>query len=390
MRVDQFDVEVWMNEHEMEAVWNLGETCIDSLTLDELLALGGHAEATLRELRGRKLTYGDITGAPRLRQQIAALYEAVDPDDVLITQGAIGANFLAQYTLVEPGDRVVCVQPTYQQLYAVPASFGADVRLLRLRPADGFLPDVDELRALAGGRAKLICINNPNNPTGALIARDSLERIVEVARDCGAYLLADEVYRGLEHDRSVVTPSVADLYERGLSTGSMSKVFSLAGLRLGWVVGPRDLIAACEQHRNYVTISCGMLDEALASVALEQRDGLLERNLGIMMGNVVTLREWIAGEPRIDWVPPAAGTTAFLRYDYDIPSERFAQELFDLNGTFLVPGACFAVEGWLRLGFACAPDVLRGGLEGLSAYLRRLEAGGLRSTRAATKAMQQN
>jgi aspartate/methionine/tyrosine aminotransferase len=377
VHVDQFDVEVWMNEHEMQATWNLGETCIDSLTLDELLELGGHAEATLRELLGRKLTYGDITGAPRLRQLIAALYESIDPECVLLTHGAIGANFLAEYTLVEPGDRVVCVQPTYQQLYSVPASFGADVRLLRLRPEDGFLPDIDELRDLAGARAKLICINNPNNPTGALIPRGLLEQIVEVARHCGAYLLADEVYRGLEHDRGVVTPSVSDLYERGVSTGSMSKVFSLAGLRLGWVVAAPEVIADCQRHRDYTTISCSMLDEALAGEAIEHKDRLLERNLRLMLDNAAMLRDWIAGEPRISWVPPAAGTTAFLRYDYDLASERFAQELFDFNGTFLVPGSCFATDGWLRVGYACSPVVLRGGLDGISACLRQLEMRGL-------------
>jgi aspartate/methionine/tyrosine aminotransferase len=374
VRIDQFDVEVWMNEHETQATWNLGETCIDSLTLDELLQLSGHAEATLRGLLGRKLTYGDITGAPRLRHLIAALYESVGPDRILLTHGAIGANFLAEYTLVEPGDRVVCVQPTYQQLYSVPASFGAEVRLLKLRPEDGFLPNVDELRELAGGRAKLICINNPNNPTGALISRGVLQEIVEVARECGAYLLADEVYRGLEHDRTVSTPSVADLYERGVSTGSMSKVFSLAGLRLGWVAAAPDVIADCERHRDYTTISCAMLDEALAGIALEHRDRLLERNLRIVSDNAATIRDWVAAEPHISWVPPAAGTTAFLRYDYDLPSERLAQELFDFNGTFVVPGSCFAVDGWLRVGYACSPAVLRGGLDGISAYLRQLEA----------------
>jgi aspartate/methionine/tyrosine aminotransferase len=377
VRVDQFGVEVWMNEHEVQATWNLGETCIDSLTLDELLELSGHAEATLRELLTRKLTYGDIHGVPRLRQLIAALYESVGPDRILLTHGAIGANFLAEYTLVEPGDRVVCVQPTYQQLYSVPASFGADVRLLRLRPEEGFLPNLDELRDLAGGRAKLICINNPNNPTGALMPLSLLEQIVEVARECGAYLLADEVYRGLEHDRTVVTPSVADLYERGVSTGSMSKAFSLAGLRLGWIAAAPDVIADCERHRDYTTISCSLLDEALAGVALQHKDRLLERNLRIMLSNAATLRDWIAAEPRISWVPPAAGTTAFLRYDYDLPSERFAQDLFDFNGTFLVPGSCFATDGWLRVGYACSPAVLRGGLDGISGYLRQMEARGL-------------
>jgi aspartate/methionine/tyrosine aminotransferase len=377
VQVDQFEVETWMNEHETRAKWNLAETCVDSLTLEELLALGGHAEAIVRDLRGRKLTYGDIPGSLRLRRLIAALYESIAAEQVLITQGAIGANFLALYSLIEPGDVVVCVHPTYQQLYAVPASFGAEVRLLRLRPEDGFVPDVDELRALAGGRAKLICINNPNNPTGALISRDALNAIVAVARDCGAYLLADEAYRGLEHDRGVIAPSVADVYERGISTGSMSKVFSLAGLRLGWVAGSPPVIAECARHRDYTTISCGMLDDALACTALEHRELLLERNIGIVLGNARTLHDWVQSEPRISYVAPVAGTTAFLRYDYALPSQRFAQELFDLNGTFLVPGSCFGWEGWLRVGFACAPAVLHEGLRGVSSYLRELEGRGL-------------
>ena len=326
MLIEQFGVEIWMNEHENDARWNLGETCIDSLTVDGLLGLSDDAEAELRRLRELKLTYGDIPGSRRLRELISALFASIGPDQVLVTQGAIGANFLAEYTLVEPGDLVVCVEPTYQQLHAVPESLGAEVRLLTLRPEQGFLPDIARLRELCAGHAKLIVLNNPNNPTGALMTEAALLEVVEVARSCDAYILCDEVYRGLEHDRSVTTPSIADLYEKGVVSGSMSR--------------------------------------------------LLERNLGILLGNKRELERWVASEECIDWVSPQAGTTAFLRYDLDLPSAQFAQELFDLNGTFLVPGSEFGWERWLRVGFACAPETLRGGLEGLSAYLRRRGSGG--------------
>ncbi len=376
MLIEQFGVEIWMNEHENDARWNLGETCIDSLTVDGLLGLSDDAEAELRRLRELKLTYGDIPGSRRLRELISALFASIGPDQVLVTQGAIGANFLAEYTLVEPGDLVVCVEPTYQQLHAVPESLGAEVRLLTLRPEQGFLPDIARLRELCAGHAKLIVLNNPNNPTGALMTEAALLEVVEVARSCDAYILCDELYRGLEHDRSVTTPSIADLYEKGVVSGSMSKAFSLAGLRIGWLAGPAALIADCEDHRHYVTISCGMLDDALACIALEHRERLLERNLGILLGNKRELERWVASEECIDWVSPQAGTTAFLRYDLDLPSAHFAQELFDLNGTFLVPGSEFGWERWLRVGFACAPETLRGGLEGLSAYLRRRGSGG--------------
>jgi len=372
MKIEEFAVENWMNEREMSARWNLGETCIDSLTLDELLSLGGDPEATLARLRAMKLTYGFIAGAPRLRELIAATDQDMAPEQVLTTPGAIGANFLAEYTVGDRGDRVVGVQPTYQQLHSVPRGFGADVRLLRLRPEDGFLPDVEELRALAGGRARLIVINNPNNPTGALMERDLLERIVEVARENDAYLLADEVYRGLEHDPAVHTPCVVALYEKGVSTGSMAQVYSLAGLRLGGVGGPRDVVADCEQHRHYTPISCGMLEEQLAIIALENIDTLLERNLALVRANATTLDEWVRGQVHVDYVPPRAGTTAFLHYDHPVPSARFADELQALNGTFLVPGGAFGWENWLRVGFACASETLAAGLAGVAEYMAGL------------------
>ena len=196
----------------------------------------------LRRLRDTWLGYGDIVGSPRLRAAIAALYgERITPDNVLTANGAIGANFLALYALVEPGTTVVSVQPTYQQLFSVPASLGADVRVVRLREEDGYLPDVEAIRAATDERTSLIVLNNPNNPTGALIDEPLLREIVEVARERDAWLFCDEVYRKLEHEPGSTAPSVADLYEKGVSSGSMSKSYSLAGLRTGWVAGPPEV-----------------------------------------------------------------------------------------------------------------------------------------------------
>ena len=370
MHIEPFGVEKWMSSHEMTARWNIAETCVDSLTFGELLDLGGDGEAVLAGLCAQKLTYGYIYGRPRLRELIAATYAHRDPDRVLTMNGAIGANFLALYALVEPGDTAICVTPTYQQLLSVPASFGALVKPLRLRPENGFVPDIDELAGLVDDRTRVIVLNNPNNPTGALIDASLLDRIVEIADGCGAWVMADEVYRGLEHDQDVATPSVADLYERGVSTGSMSKVYSLAGIRLGWVSGPAEFIAACADRRDHTTISCGLLDELLGELALENGARLLERNLGIVRANARRLAEWIAAEPRLDYVAPRAGTTSFVHFDHAIGSTELAQRLFDRDGTFVVPGSDFGMEGWLRISFACARGGARsraGGCVGLPA-----------------------
>jgi aspartate/methionine/tyrosine aminotransferase len=200
-----------------------------------------------------------------------------------------------------------------------------------------------------------------------------LRAIVDVARSCGAYLHADEVYRGLEHDQAARPPSVVHLYEKGISTGSMSKTYSLAGLRLGWLVGPRDVLETCQRHRDYTTISCGALDDRLATIALWNAEKVARRNLAIVRGNAEVLRQWIASEPRLTYVPPKAGTTVMIKYDYPLPSMEFSSRMLAETGTFVTPGECFDCEGWVRVGYACAPQTLRAGLDAFSLFLRALE-----------------
>jgi aspartate/methionine/tyrosine aminotransferase len=375
MHIEPFLVEQWMNSHETTATWNIAETCVHSLTVDELLALTGEAESVRSRLTGTRLTYGHITGSPELRAAVAALYgERVGPDDVLITNGAIGANFLALYALTEPGSSVVCVKPTYQQLLSVPEALGAQVRPLPLRAENSYLPDLQELRSLVDDSTRLIVLNNPNNPTGALMDERLLRAVVDVARESGAWVVCDEVYRMLEHVPGTTAPSIVDLYEKGVSTGSMSKTYSLAGLRTGWLAGPPEAVARSLDVRDYTTISCGVLDDILATVALEHRDAVLERNLEIVRGNLAILDEWVGREERLHYVHPSAGTTVLVRYDYPLPSVDLCQGLFDFNGAFVVPGAAFGEESSFRLGYACAREVLIGGLDAISSYLRTLES----------------
>jgi len=369
MRIAPFGVEMWMNEYETKCSYNLAETCVESLTVDQLLDLAGVRERALDELRGLKLTYGAIEGSDRLRAAIAALYERQRPDTVVVTHGAIGANALVYEALIEPGDRVVSVQPTYQQHYSIPESYGADVRILRLRKERGFLPDLDELDSLVTAGTKLIAINNPNNPTGALMDRAMLTTISAIARRAGAWVLCDEVYRGLDQEGSGTTVSMADLYEKGISTGSMSKAFSLAGLRLGWIAAPRDLLGEVAIHRDYNTISVGMIDDYFATLALEHADAVLARSRRLTRTNLAILDEWMSREPALDWVKPRSGTTAFLELRDGRASREFCVRLLERTGVMLTPGSVMAMEGWLRIGYANATGVLREGLARLTPLL---------------------
>lgn len=374
MKIRDFGVEIWMNAYETHCRYNLAETCVCSLSVGELLELSGQGEAVMEELAATRLTYGDIEGSPRLRRAIAGLYRHQAPEDITITNGAIGANSLTMLALVEPGDRVISVLPTYQQHYSIPESIGARVDILRLREENGWLPDLDELRGLvkaAGGRVKLININNPNNPTGSVMEEPMLREIAGIAREAGAWLLCDEVYRGLCHQGDPYTASVADLYEKGISTGSMSKVYSLAGLRLGWIAGPRELTERLERQRDYHIISVGRLDDLLASVALESREAISARNLGICREGGRLLAEFVAGEPHISYVKPKGGTTAFLRYDLPMESAELCRRLQKETGVMLLPGSALDMEGYLRIGYCNDPEITEAGLARFGEWLRQ-------------------
>ena len=374
MKIEPFGVEQWMNRWETLAVNNIAETCVDSLVLYELLEMSGHKEDIIVNLLGTRMTYGDIKGSDKLRGLIAGLYEARDPETVLVMNGGSAANFLALFTLVEPGDRVISVWPTYQQLTSIPEAFGARVDILQLRPENSWLPDTDELGKMAASGVDLICLNNPNNPTGSLMDRNMLDKIAGIARQHGAWILCDEAYRGLVHEPGVSVPSMADIYEKGVSTGSMSKVFSLAGLRSGWMAGPAEFIEEAFSRRDYTTISCGPLVDALATVALENREKIMERNLKIIRESVAILGEWIDSEPLFNWVRPRAGTTAFAGYDLDIPSDEFCIDLLGSTGTFLLPGSCFGIDKRLRFGYAYGTETLKRGLESVSEWVRERES----------------
>lgn len=376
MKISPFKVEEWMNAYETGAKYNIAETCVNSISLDELCALTGvDRDEFLRDFSAQRLTYGCIEGRPALREGICKLYHTLKPDELVLAHGASGANHHIFYTLIEPGDRIVSIMPTYQQLYSIPESYGADVQMLTLREKNGYLPDLDELKQLVTPKTKLICINNPNNPTGALMDKELLTKIVDIARKANAYVLCDEVYRHLTQ-KNKWSESIVDLYEKGISIGSMSKVFSLAGLRLGWIAThDKSLIKDCFSHRDYNLISCGMFDEAVAELAVRHADKLLWRSRSIVRENLRLLNEWVHGEPLVHYVKPEAGTTVLVYYDLPVDSYAFCEGLYRETGAFVTPGDCFEQPYSMRIGYACNAGELKRGLQAISRYLRIQEEG---------------
>ena len=374
MDIKTFKVERWMNEYEEDCTYNLAETCIDSLTVRELTEMAGlDTAAFMDELADTRLTYGHIFGSPELLDGIAGLYgPLVKPEHVVPMHGAIGANNHVIMALIDPSDNMVSVMPTYQQHYSIPESIGAEVRILNLNLDNHFLPDIEKLKELVDEKTKMITMNSPNNPSGSLIPKEVMEQVIEVARSVGAYVLCDEVYRGISEDGSYMY-SVADLYEKGISVGSMSKSWSMAGVRLGWIVTrDMDLIHKCHERRDYDTISCAVIDDKLAALALANKDKIIERNRAILLKNRQILDDWVNATPEVYYQRPVAGTTALVYYKKDIPSRELCDRLIKETGVLFTPGECFEMEGSVRIGYAFDSQVLQEGLDLFAEFLKKI------------------
>lgn len=368
MKIDKFKVEEWFNEYEHKAVYDLADTCVESLSVDELLKIAKLNNTD--EIFSRKLNYGDIHGSEKLKELIANLYEKQNPQNITVTHGTIGANQLVMLTLIEPKDKVVSIIPTYQQHYSIPKSIGADVKILKLKEENNWLPELDKLEQLVSNNTKIICMNNPNNPTGAVIPDEMLEKIVDIARKSDAYILCDEVYRGLCHnEQKPFSKSITDIYEKGISTSSMSKVFSLAGLRLGWVCANEKIIDQINHQREYNTISVGILDDYFSCLAIENKEQIIKRNISKILEGKCILEQWLKNENKADCVLPNAGTTAFVRYNIPVKSTELCKRLQDDTGVMILPGETMEMDNYLRIGYGNNPEKLKKALEIFSEWL---------------------
>ena len=369
MKISPFKVEEWMNRYEEGALYDLTTTCIKPLTVNELYSISSGKD--LSQIFDKPLGYGDITGSERLRSAICSLYEEQNLSNITVTHGAIGANQLVFLSLLEPGDEVISVVPTYQQHYSIPESLGAKVKLYFLKEENDWIPDPKELAQIITPKTKLLCLNNPNNPTGAVIPNRILEEIVNIAKQNKIWILSDEVYRGLNLIGKPYSQSVADMYEKGISVGSMSKTYSLPGLRVGWIIAREDLINEINHQRQYNTISVSGLDDYFAALALENRDFIQDRNLKILHAGHEILSSWLQREPLVNCVIPTGGTTALIRYKKEIPSRNLCRRLQNRTGVALLPGETMEMEGYVRIGF-CA-NALKQALDIFSSYLQTVE-----------------
>ncbi|GAB2027821.1 aminotransferase [Lactovum odontotermitis] len=375
MNLVQFGCEDWLNKWEKSAQIDIAQSTISSLTLDEILSFEqDNGEAFLEKIKKETFSYGWIEGSPEFKGEVAKLYKSVKTDNILSTNGATGANFMAILGLIGPGDHVIAEWPTYQQLYDWPRTLGAEVDNWQVYEEDGWYPRLDELRALVRPNTKLICINNAAQPTGAILNTAFLDEVVKIAREIGAYILSDEVYLPLNPDADY-TP-IADLYKRGISTNSMSKTYSVPGIRVGWVATPDDALAdELRKIRDYTMICTGVFDDAVAALVLKHKDKVLARAREIVSNNLSILKDWVAHEPLVSMIYPDMVSVSFVKFEALDPArtEEFAVKLLQEKGVLIIPGNRFDMPGHARIGYCTDEATLRAGLERLSEFLREFE-----------------
>ena len=367
MKIEPFLLERWMTRHETHVRYDIAESGILPLSTQDLLTLepDDRRAATRDRLLALPLGYSEARGTEALRGQIAATYTRGDGEHVLITTGAIEANYLLFNVLLDAGDHMIAPYPAYQQLFSVPRAIGCDVSLWRVGPETGYRYDVDALAALLRPTTKVIVVNTPHNPTGAMLSPEDAQRVYDLAASVGATVIGDEAYRWLAvPEGDPFAPPMFDLGPAGVSVGTLSKPFGLPGLRIGWIMGPPDLIQKCWAMRDYISLSPGKLNDALAQLAMTHRERIIHRNYEIIRANLAAAASWMDGRrDHVSWTPPRGGLLALVKYDLPMASLELADRLAYDHSVMLAPGSAFGYEHHLRLGIGQRPDVFKVGLE---------------------------
>jgi len=359
MKIPIFELERVQSIYENTVEYNLTESGFHPYRLDELL----NADE-LAELSRTALGYGQTNGSVPLRERIAALYDGQSVENVLVTNGSSEANFVACHTLVEAGDEVVIMVPNYMQIWGIVEEMGAVPKAFHLREENSWAPDLAELRRLVTDRCKMITVCNPNNPTGYTLSDEEMGEIVAIADRVGAWIHADEIYRGAELD-GVELPSFVGRYDKVMVNGGLSKAYALPGLRIGWLVGPSETIADSWAYHDYTSITAGILSNRIATIALspERRPGILERNRSMLAQNLEVLLDWLAPYDDVfRFVPPKAGGMAFMHYDLEINSTELADWLRTEKSVFILAGDTFGMDRYFRLGIGAEKAKLTTGL----------------------------
>jgi aspartate/methionine/tyrosine aminotransferase len=370
MPIELFEMERMQSTWENLVEYDMSESGVRPLTLRELIEMGFDLDAFL----DTPLGYSQSNGTLELRERIAAGYPGATVDHIEVTNGTSEANHLIALSQLQPGDEVAMEVPNYMQMPGVARSLGATVRTFRLRQDTGWAPDWDEFERAVTPKTKLLYLSNPNNPTGAVLSAEAMRRIADRCSETGTWLIADEVYLGAEINRPR-TQTFWGASDRVIVTSGLSKAFGIPGVRIGWMIGPREVAAACWAQHDYITIGPNKMSDAIACVAVEpaNRERCYARTREILGRNIPIARDWVASlDGRLTWREPEAGAIGLFRYGSDVPSVELAERVRTRQSTLIVPGAHVGLEGYIRVWLGGREEFLREGLRRIGTELVNL------------------
>ena len=367
MNIPIFELERVQSLYENTVDYNLTESGFHAYTLSELLE-----KDQIDALTNMGLGYGQTNGSIPLRKRISALYNGVNEENVLVTNGSSEANFVACHTLLKKGDEVVMMVPNYMQIWGIVEEMGCVPKAFHLREENNWAPDLTELRSLVTPKTKMIAICNPNNPTGYTLTTGEMQEIIAIAKSVDAWIYSDEVYRGAELN-GVTLESFMGMYNKVMVNGGLSKAYALPGLRLGWLVGPEKLIADTWAYHDYTSISTGIISQYITEIALQpgKRQEILTRNRTMLNENLIAVKQWLDQYGDLfEYVDPKAGGMLFIKYNLDINSTELAEWLRTEKSVFILAGDCFGMDKYFRIGIGERKDYILAGLDRVKQALK--------------------
>lgn len=372
MKIADFKLERYFAKHEFKAKYLLSSSDCETITLKELFDLEPGARQKLDEV---SLGYSDTFGVLELRQQIANLYKTIKPEEVLAHTGAQEPILNLMLGLLKPTDHVVCVFPAYQSSYSVAQAIGCEVSFWKANRQNKWNYDLEEFAKLLKPNTKLVVINFPHNPTGAILSLADFKALIEMLKEREIYLLSDEIYKDLGLNPSLELPAACDLYDKAISLSGTAKSYGLAGLRVGWIAThDKDVYQKLCTQKDYTTICNSIVTETLATIALKHREVLWKKNREIVLQNIEIFKSFISKYSELlDWHPPQGGTiTLVWSKTPKLNITALAQHLLDTQNVMILPGQNFDVDAQhfrLGLGRKNFADVLARFEAGLKSYL---------------------
>lgn len=369
MNIRIFELERVQSLFENTVDFNLTESGFHPYKLNELLT-----PDQIEELNNTVLGYGQTNGSIPLRKRIASYYTDCNEENILVTNGSAEANFVACHTLLEKGDEIVMMVPNYMQIQGIAEEMGCRVNTFSLKEENNWAPDLDELEKKVNAKTKMIVVCNPNNPTGYVLTEAEMKRIARIGAKADAWIYSDEVYRGAELD-GASTPSFIGYNYKVMVNGGLSKAYALPGLRMGWLVGPAEMISNAWAYHDYTSITTGMLSEKIAEIVLrpEVSEKILERNRCMLRENLALTQDWLKSHGSVfKFIPPQAGGMAFIHYDLDINSTELAEKLRTEKSVFILAGDTYGMDHYFRIGIGAEKEYLIKGYERLSESIKEL------------------